>query len=185
MSGSQSSKDFLDRLNAGSASAKEEVYTRYFDRLYRAAERLIGERLRRVFAPEDAAQSALASFFRGMAKGRYHFDQSGRLWGLLVKIMHHKIQEHGRAGPEQLPEPEKIIDGEPPPEKAVELADAIEAATAGLKPRHLEICHLFYQEELSSPEIAARVGCSRWTVRRVLDEFGYRLRDHLDDQLAG
>jgi RNA polymerase sigma factor (sigma-70 family) len=181
----RSSKDFLDRLNAGNTSAKEEVYTRYFDRLHRAAERLIGKRLRRVYAPEDAAQSALASFFRGMAKGRYHFDQSGRLWGLLVTIMRHKLQEHGGAGPEQLPEPEEIIDGHPPPEKAVELADAIEAATAGLKPRHLEICRLFYQEELSLGEIAARVERSRWTVRRVLDEFGSRLCDCLDGDSAG
>jgi DNA-directed RNA polymerase specialized sigma subunit len=52
-------------------------------------------------------------------------------------------------------------------------------AVAGLNPRHLDICRLFYEEELSSPEIADRVGCSRWTVRRVLDEFGARLSKHL------
>jgi RNA polymerase sigma factor (sigma-70 family) len=175
-----SPQDFLNRLNAGTESAGEELYTRYIQRLCRVAAELIGDRLKRQYAAEDAAHSALGSFFRGMAQKRYHVDQSARLWSLLVTIMRHKIQERGGKAREDLLVAD-IISGDPPHEKAVELADAIEAAMAGLKPRHLEICRLFYHEDLSSPEIAARVGCSRWTIRRVLDEFGGRLRDSLDE----
>jgi RNA polymerase sigma factor (sigma-70 family) len=178
MSVPSSSGEFLGRLNDGNPSAQQEVFDRYFDSLYRAAEKLIGERLKRVYGPDDAAQSAMASFFRGMAKGRYHFERSGRLWALLVTILRHKIQERGnKPGGNSLLE--DVEDARRSHEAAVELADAVEAAMSGLKPRHLEICRLFYQEQLLPGEISDRIGCSRWTVRRTLDEFGSRLEERL------
>jgi len=173
-------RSFLTRLNAGTESAAEEVYTRYVERLCQVATGLIGERLKRQYGADDAAHSALGSFFRGMNQNRYQIDQSARLWSLLVTIMCHKIQDRGSKAREDLLVGD-VIESDPPHERAVELADAIEAAMAGLKPRHLEICRLFYHEDLSSPEIAARVGCSRWTIRRVLNEFGGKLSDCLDD----
>jgi RNA polymerase sigma factor (sigma-70 family) len=174
-------RSFLTRLNDGTESAAEEVYTRYIKRLCQAATRLIGDRLKRQYTAEDAAHSALCSFFRGIGQNRYQIDQSARLWSLLVTIMRHKIQERGSKAREDLLAAD-VISGDPPHERAVELAHAIEAAMTGLKPRHLEICRLFYREDLSPPEIAARVGCSRWTIRRVLNEFGSRLRDNLGDK---
>jgi RNA polymerase sigma factor (sigma-70 family) len=178
---SVSSKDFLDRLNAGTESAADEVYGRYIKRLCGVAARLISDRLQRQYSAEDAAHSALASFFRGMNENRYRFAQSGRLWGLLLTILRHKIQERGRKAREDTL-PADVVGDDPSHEEAVALADAVEAAMTGLKPQHLEICRLFYEEELATPEIAGRVGCSRWTVRRVLDEFGARLSDRLDGQ---
>jgi RNA polymerase sigma-70 factor, ECF subfamily len=173
-------RSFLTRLKAGTDSAAGELYTRYIERLCQVATRLIGERLKRQYAAEDAAHSALGSFFRGMNQKRYQIDQAGRLWGLLVTIMRHKIQERGSKAREDILTAD-VVDADPSHEMAVQLADAVEAATAGLKPRHLEICRLFYHENLSAAEIAARIRYSRWTVRRVLNEFGGRLCDHLDD----
>ena len=175
-------QDFLDRLNAGAESAGEELYARYVERLCQLAAKLIGERLKRQYGAEDAAHSALGSFFRGVNEKRFHVDQSGRLWCLLVTIMRHKIASRGAKAREDALAVD-VANGDPPHERAIELADAIEAAMGGLRPRHLEICRLFYQEGLSPQEIAARMGCSRWTIRRVLNEFGGRLKDQLGDDL--
>jgi RNA polymerase sigma factor (sigma-70 family) len=180
MAESASIKDqaFLDRLNSGTESAAGELYGKYAQRLCRVAAQLIGQRLGRQYSAEDAAHSALASFFRGTNEKKYHFDRSERLWGLLVTILRHKIQERGRKAREDGLAADIVGDGTSH-EEAVALADAVETAMACLKPRHLEICRLFYEEQLSTPEIADRAGCSRWTVRRVLDEFGRRLSGYL------
>ncbi len=182
MSTSDVPREFFDRVNAGTESAEEELYHQYFERLCRAAARLIGERLERQYSAEDAAQSALGSFFRGMVATRYQLDNSARLWRLLVTILRNKIRKRGQKARES-PLDGDIMSRDPPHEEVVTLADAIEAAIAGLKSRHLEICRLFYYQNLSPAEIAARVGCSRWTVRRVLNEFGHRLQEILDKRI--
>jgi RNA polymerase sigma factor (sigma-70 family) len=183
MSASESNQQFLVRLNAGNESAREELCTRYMERLRQVASGLISQRLQSRYEAEDAAHSALGSFFRAMSEKRYHFDQPGRLWSLLKMILLHKIQDQGRRCQKVKEDrlPVEIADGKPSQEMAVELADAIEAALCGFKPRHLEICRLFLfcQDDFSVNEIADRVGCTRWTVRRVLTEFGSRLRDRL------
>jgi RNA polymerase sigma factor (sigma-70 family) len=177
---SASIQGFLDRLNLGTESAVGELYNRYVEQLCRIAVPLIGERLQRHYSAEDAAHSALASAFRGINERRYRFDESGKLWALLVTILRHKIQKRGGKHPEFDLDKDVVCDA-PSHEEAIALTDAVEMAMVGLKkPRHLEICRLCYAEELSTPEIADRVGCTRWTVRRVLDEFGARLENCLD-----
>ena len=123
----------------------------------------------------------MASVFRGIHEKRYRFDQSRKLWGLLVTILRHKIQKRG-AKRREVGLDVDVVCGDPSHEEAAAVADAVETAMAGFWPRDLEICGLCYAEELSTPEIADRVGCSRWTVRRVLDEFGGRLETYLADE---
>jgi len=183
MPSSRHSEGFCDRLNAGTQSAGEELYSRYMHQLCRVATGLIGERLKSLYGAEDAAHSAFASFFRGMAEKRYHVDESSRLWCLLVTILRHKIATKGVKAREAPLEVDPV-DGDSLHEEAVELADAIEVTLAEFKPRPLEICRLFYQEQLSPPEIAAKVGRSRWAVRRALDRFGRRLANQLGDDSA-
>jgi RNA polymerase sigma factor (sigma-70 family) len=177
---STSMESFLERLNAGTPSAIAEVYTRYFDRLYQAADRLIGDRLRRIYGPDDAVQSAMTVFFAGLSQKKFHFSQSSRLWTLLMLIMQHKIQKRAtKKWPDQLP-PE-VVDRRPPQEEALEVIDALEVAVGGFKPRDQEICRQFYLHGLPTDEIASTVGCSQSTVRRVLAEFRRRLGRLLGD----
>jgi RNA polymerase sigma factor (sigma-70 family) len=163
----------------GSVEYLTEVYQRYLARLCGLAERLIGERLRRQYSAEDAAHSALASFYRGIHDGRFRTEPTGNLWSLLATILRHKVQKHGRRMRDelQLGEP---LDPCPSHEDAVELADAIETALAHFKPRHVEICRLYYHEGMGVGETAASAGCSRWTVRRVLERFSQQLRIRLE-----
>ena len=158
----------------GSEDDLSDVYRRYIARLCRLAERLIGQRLGQQYSPEDAAHSALASFYHGIHEGRFHVERSGKLWSLLATILHHKIQKRGgRIRDEPLAgEP---LDPHPSHEDAVELADAIETVLAGFKPHHVEICRLYYQEGRDVGETAAAAGCSRWTVHRVLERFAQQL----------
>ena len=167
-------------MGDGSAESLSGVYCRYITRLCGLAERLIGERLRRQYSAEDAAHSALASFYRGIDEGQFCVESSDKLWSLLASILRHKIQKRGRRIRDLLLVDERESDDRRPShEEAVELADAMEAALAGFKLQHVEICRLHYQEGLGVGETAVRVGCSRWTVRRVLARFRQRLKSCL------
>ena len=165
-------------MRDGSAEDLSAVYHRYANRLCGLATQLIGQRLGRQYSAEDAAHSALASFYRGIHDGRFRTEPTGNLWSLLATILRHKVQKHGRRMRDELQL------GEPPDpcpshEDAVELADAIETALANLKPRHVEICRLYYQEGMGVGETSASAGCSRWTVRRVLERFSQQLETRL------
>src|SRR5688572_16455948 len=87
MSSSSSVTRWLGRLRAGDRDAAQELWQRYFAQLVRLARgRLQGAR-RRAADEEDVALSALDSFCRGAAQGRFPdlHDRQG-LWPLLVAI---------------------------------------------------------------------------------------------------
>ncbi len=166
-------------MHDGSANRLSEVYRRYVARLHGLAERLISDRLKRQYSAEDAAHSALASFYHGINDGRFRTETSGNLWSLLATILHHKVQKKGKHLREELIITDSV-DPRPSHEDAVELADAIETALADLKPRHVEICQLHYHKGLKIGETASLTGCSRWTVRRVLQRFSERVIKHME-----
>ncbi|TVS14620.1 MAG: sigma-70 family RNA polymerase sigma factor [Planctomycetaceae bacterium] len=166
-------------MHDGSTNRLSEVYRRYVARLHGLAERLISDRLKRQYSAEDAAHSALASFYHGIHDGRFHAQESGNLWNLLTTILHHKVQKKGKHLREELILADSH-DPRPSHEDAVELADAIETALADLKPRHVEICRMHYQKGLGVGETASVTGCSRWTVRRVLQRFTEQLKEHIE-----
>jgi len=73
----------------------------------------------------------------------------------------------------------EAIARDPSPEEVVVLMDELESLLTGLPNPEPEIVRLRL-EGRSSPEIAQEVGCSRWTVRRVLDRFGDRLQKRME-----
>ena len=78
------SKDFFLRLNNGRDSAVNDVVRRYQQQLCALVEREMGKRLAAREDPDDAVQSAMASFCRGVRDGRLVIDNAGKLWGLLI-----------------------------------------------------------------------------------------------------
>lgn len=170
----------FERWQSGDRGAGEELYRRYVRRLWRRAEQLIGERLARRYSPEDAANSALGSFLRRAGQGEYQIAHSGALWRLLETILRHKIAKQGGKAQHEIPLPADVIAREPSHEAAVDVADRIETALEGMRPRDAEICRLRLEEH-SVGEIAAQVDCSRWTVRRAVKRFSERIADQLSD----
>ncbi len=182
MSESDTSADFFLRLNDGAGSAVKQAVNRYRDKLCELVAREMGSRLAARESPEDAVQSALASFCRGVQEHRLRIDHSGALWRLLETITRHKMLSHvktqaadkrdaareaGRAG-------DWMLGREPSPDDAVAVADLIERAIEGLKPPDPEIFRL-HLGGCTRPEIAARFDLTEATVRGKLDRIRARL----------
>lgn len=187
--------ELIARWRTGDESAAAELHRRYAQRLCDLAERQIGDRLRRRVGADDVVQSVFRTFFRRTEQGEYPLDHSGSLWRLLVKIMMNKIRRQGElhgAARRDVGAEVAVADGEispeavarePSPEEAVLLLDELECLVAGLKSPEPDIIRLCF-EGYSTPEIADQLSCSRWTVRRVLDRFGARLRQRLAEGSA-
>ena len=190
MSDGESAEELLRRWRSGDQGAADELYRRYAQRLCLLAEAQIDRRFARRFSPEDVVQSVFRTFFRRGAKGEFSVDHSGALWNLLVVIALNKMRKlaerHG-AGKRDVdaevsadgakPRPEAVAH-EPTPEEAAALADELELVLSSLalgEGDMVRLCLAGY----STTEIAKRLGCSRWTVRRVLDRAGCLLRKRL------
>jgi RNA polymerase sigma-70 factor (ECF subfamily) len=182
--------DLLARLQSGDPSAADELYRRYAQRLCAIADRQLGRRLRAREDPEDVVQSAFRTFFRRAADGQFQVDHASGLWNLLVTITLNKVrlraQRHGAGKRNVRAEvgldldqlDPRLVAREPTVEEAAAFIDELDFILCGLQDPDPEIVRLCFQG-YSPSEIAARVNCSRWTVRRVLDHVGDRLRRRL------
>src|SRR5262245_14991068 len=79
---------FFAGLRAGDEVAVEQLWRRYFPRLVALARKTLADRPQRVADAEDAASSALASFWRrsvaGEFAGELHRDDLWNLLGLIT-----------------------------------------------------------------------------------------------------
>ena len=195
MSATEPAKLLLERWRTGDQAAAEQLFLRYSQRLHALAERRISERLARRVGPEDIVQSVFRTFFRRTGEGQFAIDHSGSLWRLLVQITlfkirgqhqrHHAARRDLSAELQAAPGEQQVeaLARDPSPEEAAALNDELEAALAGLEPAEQEMLRLCLQGH-SPSEIATQVGCSRWTVRRVLDRIGNRLQRRLHPDSA-
>jgi len=176
------STDFVRRVNAATESAFEEIDQRYRRQLCALVERELSKRFARREDPEDAVQSALRSFYRGVHAQRFHIDHSGALWQLLVKLVRRKVMKHvERHGAiKRTPKHETAVDGdqfasrEPTPDEAAHVSDAIGQVLAKLDATGQEIFRLRLQG-FTRGEIARETDSSEAVVRYRLD----RIRDLL------
>ena len=176
------SKDFFLRLNTGRESAIDDLDRRYRQQLCSLVEREMGKRFSAREDPEDAVQSAMASFCRGIEEHRFVIDSGGKLWSLLATITRRKMLkriEQNDAG-KRRPDKEVRSEGdlvpsrEPSAEDAVYVAEVIEKVLEGLKPPDPEIFRLRLKG-LTRTEIAQRVDLSEASVKIRLE----RIRDRL------
>ena len=111
----------------------------------------------------------------------------------MVRIVLHKVQkrvERELAKRRDVSAEASTVEGDLPPEavaheptadEAMSLADEIEFVLTelhGNQPEMFQLCVQGY----STTEIGKRVGCSRHTVRRVLDRIGHQLEIRLQTQ---
>ena len=181
-SSSHSSVELLRLLRAGDEAAAEAVFERYAERLTRLAQSRLAIKLASRVDPEDIVLSAYRSFFAGARAGRFHAEQGGDLWRLLVEVTLHKLYRqaahHGaqrRSVAREVRIDDSVISGlgatsaEPTPDEALAAAEELEAVLSHLPDRGREALELRLQGyELE--EIAQRLACSERTVRRWLAE---------------
>jgi RNA polymerase sigma factor (sigma-70 family) len=160
----------------------EKCLSKFARKLAQRANSLIGPRLRPTLSGEDAAISAIGSFWRGWTEKRYRFKHTGALWKLLVRIMTNKIRRQGkRHQPGRLTMEPAVND--PQQGGNADAEELLAAILKGLPPRCGQIVHLL-QKDCTIQEIADHLGCSRWTVRRNREEIKRRLRSRWKDLMG-
>ncbi len=84
-------------LARGDEAAAQAIWQRYSERLIRLAQRRLEGLPRRIADEEDVVLSAMHSFLRGAAAGRYpQLADREDLWHLLVTITSHKAIKQAR-----------------------------------------------------------------------------------------
>jgi RNA polymerase sigma-70 factor (ECF subfamily) len=185
-----SAADLVARWRQGDEQAAGQLFRRYAPRLRALARSRLPAPLARLVDPDDVVQSACGSFFAGVRDGRFVFDTPGDIWRLLAAMTINKLQRHverhatakralsrqrhfgGESSLQRLGAPNAA---DATPSRAAALSDSLEQAMQGLDGIHRRIVELRLQN-YQVEEIAALVGRSERTVRRVLDEMKERLR---------
>ncbi len=178
-------------LRTGDRSVVQDFCAHYGTVLQQLAERHLSPGLRRRVGAEDVVQSAYRTFLRRAQAGEFQLEDSEGLWRLLCAITLTKVRElarfHGRkkrgldqeksvrvalAG--ETKQPFDPVDPQPSPAEAAEFADQFQQLMASLDDEERQFVDLKLQQ-CTNLEVAARLGCSERTVRRILKRVQSRL----------
>jgi DNA-directed RNA polymerase specialized sigma24 family protein len=165
---------WLQQLRLGDRAAAERLWQAYYARMVRVARQRLAGKLRLMGDEEDVALSAFNSFCRGMELGRFpDLGNRGELWNLLVTItlnkVHRLVRDEGRlkrgggrvalagspaaSGVDLL---QQLVDSEPAPEVAAEMADEVNHLLDVLASQELMALALLKLEGYTNQEIATR-----------------------------
>lgn len=186
-----SDNSLLRRLHAGSEDAATQLYLRYAQRLHAVARENCPADLAPRLDAEDIVQSVFRSFFHAASKGCYDVPGGEELWKLLLVIALNKIRDKGAfhhapkrdvrltRGGDAL---DRTADARGPGDGAahVFLQMVIEETMQPLPPAYKRMIELRI-EGYEVAEIAHRVGRSKRTVERGLQEFRRSLRGALGE----
>jgi RNA polymerase sigma factor (sigma-70 family) len=182
---------WVEQLRAGDLAAAERLWARYYPRLVALARKKLQGVPCRVADEEDVALSALDSFCRGLAKGRFpRLEDRDNLWALLVVITAGKaadLRQHqgrqkrggGKVGGESVLDKafgdaegaagiNQVVGAEPTPELAAQVAEEFQRLLAKLPSDEVRRVAVWKMEGYTNEEIAARLPCARATVERRL-----------------
>lgn len=185
MSQSENVSHWIDLIKEGNATAADQIWHHYFDRLVRSVRRNLRDQNRGMSDEEDIVISVFESFYRAAENNRFPdlLDRDD-LWRLLLKMSARKIvdkRRHDRrqrrgagvrvqsldgAGRDE--EVLQAIGDEPTPEMALILEESIERLLAHLGVGQLREIAVAKLEGFSNAEIAQRCECSERTIERRL-----------------
>jgi RNA polymerase sigma-70 factor (ECF subfamily) len=183
--------ELVARLRAGDEDAATAIFNRYVRRLVGLARTRLDPLTRQKVDPEDVANSALGSFFRAYAEGRFELDGWDSLWEVLLVITLRKcgrrveyFRAKRRNAAQEVPagtDEEDVlawaaIAHEPTPEEAAMLSETVEQVMQGLHERERPILVLALQG-YSLLEISEQVRRTERTVYRVMR----RIKDKLEE----
>ncbi len=186
-------RELVERWRQGDEQAARLLHDRYWHSLYDYARQQLDRRLSSRVSEEDVLQSAFRSFFRRVAEGQYELVGSNALWQLLKKITLNKIRKATRfhraakrdAGRDEwLGNYElEVYSRGPSPEEAACFSDVLAGLHEALTEFDAKVVALCL-EGYGVQEIAERLECSRWTVRRVLVRVQAWLQRQVDGELS-
>jgi DNA-directed RNA polymerase specialized sigma24 family protein len=174
---------WIGALKQGDPAAAQRLWNAYFHRLVDLARARLRDVPRRAADEEDVALSAFDSFCRGAERGRFaRLDDRDDLWQLLLVITlrkacnlakHERRQARGSGRVRMLSDlaawgGEDVLGDEPTPELAAQIADECRRLLGLLRDESLRSVALWKMEGYTHEEIAARLGCVRFTVDRKL-----------------
>jgi RNA polymerase sigma-70 factor (ECF subfamily) len=177
-------------LRGGSQDAATLLYLRYAHRLRALARTKFAHDLGRRVDVDDIVQSVFGSFFRGASRGDYDVPAGEELWKLFLVIALNKIRAKGAyhraakrdvrltAGSEGL---EQLAETPAEQDEAAYavLQMTIDEALERLPQQHKQML-VHRIEGCEVAEIAQRMGRSKRTVERILQECRKRLADLLE-----
>lgn len=181
-----SDRSLLRLLAGGDREAADEVYRRYADRLRRVVRNALSPRVSGRLDADDIVQSTFRRFLGAARDGRYVLPSGDELWGLLVVIGLNRVrsaEQYHRSGKRDVRQTVGLADGTAEPADDAALAVEVDEALAGLPPDHREVTRLRLAG-YEVGEIAGRLGRSKRTVERVLQDTRGRLRRLLDAEAA-
>jgi DNA-directed RNA polymerase specialized sigma24 family protein len=171
---------WLNLLQAGNRSAAQVLWDRYFRLLIVHARQRLGAAPRRAADEEDVALSAFDSFCRGVERGRFpKMEDRNDLRGVLLMLVARKASRQVRdencakrgAAMERVGDEEalaQLIDAEPTPELAAEIADECRRLLDKLADADLRVIALWLVEGYTIEEIALKLARAPATVYRKL-----------------
>ncbi len=177
---------FLERIQRGDQDAARELLTRYEPEVRLVVRRQLPRLLRSRFDSLDFLQSVWGSFFRRVRDGATAFEDSRHLVAFLARAAKNKvIDEYRRAASQKQDmhreEPLWNDHGHPRDLQAEgdtpsQLAQAAEVLgqLRELVPEERRIVLELKAQDLSSREIALRLGVSERTVQRVIEDLRRR-----------
>jgi DNA-directed RNA polymerase specialized sigma24 family protein len=189
MSAPDSVTNWLVLLKEGDPAAAQRLWERYFPRLVALARKRLRGARRREADEEDVALSALDSFCRGAAQGRFpRLGDRDDLWQLLVTISARKAVDlidrqrrlkrgggkvRGESGLDDPAQPgnrgiEQVVGDEPTPDFAAQVADECRRLLERLGDAELRDIAVCKMEGHTNEEIAGRLGCALATAERRL-----------------
>lgn len=178
-------------LRAGERRAERAFWERFGTGLHTLAAARLSSQLRQRVSPEDIVQSVCRTFLRRAREGEFVLEDAQHLWRLLCAIALTKAREqarfHGRqrralgldVALDGLTDAAELAAGEPAADEALGVAEAFEALLTGLDDEQRAMVVLKIQDK-TNDEIAAQLGCSERTVRRLIE----RVRAQLTSALA-
>ena len=175
----------IDGLRSGDDVVIRAFVERYGRSLERVADKNIATQMGRRFGADDIVQSVCRTFVRRAQQGEFQLDDSESLWRLLCAITLTKVRENARfhlrqkrslaqesnpsAGSDEDRDPEAALGSgnEPDPSDLAEFADTFEQLLGELDEEERRVIDMKLQQQ-ENDEIAAALGCSERTVRRLL-----------------
>ncbi len=166
----RSDEELIRRLRAGDRQALAALYERYLPSVWR----YVHAKLR---GDESASRDVVSDTFLQVVRSRRSFDgRVGTVSGWLMGIARHKVADHWRArsrAPDPLSTDPVVSGGDPA--LAIEVQEhrqAVASVMARLPDEQRQVLEWKYIEEVSTREIAARVGKTEKAAEALL----YRAR---------
>jgi RNA polymerase sigma-70 factor (ECF subfamily) len=187
--------ELVTRLRQGDEEAAAQVFELYARRLIDLARSQLSNQLRRKLDPEDVAQSALKSFFRGVRHGKISLSDWDGLWSLLVLITLRKCRKQvvyyrrarravAREVPALADDNERRLAVEalardPLPDEAAQFVETLEEALFGFDAIDRQV--LLHALRGDKPaEISETLGITQRRTYRVLERVRTRLARRRD-----